>query len=51
MGNHSNTAKITQKDKNLSQSKALAKADNEINIKKFNKLNVVGKGGFGKVTY
>lgn len=51
MGNHNNTAKITQKDKSISQAKALAKAENEMNIKKFNKINVVGKGGFGKVIF
>lgn len=51
MGNHSNTAKIAEKDKNHSQAKAVAKADNEMSIKKFNRINVVGKGGFGKVIY
>lgn len=49
MGNHHHNSKVTEKEKEKIQSKAEAKAENEINIKKFNKLNVVGKGGFGKV--
>lgn len=49
MGNHSNTAKITSKEKAPPQAKAVPKVEEEINLKRFNKINVVGKGGFGKV--
>lgn len=49
MGNHNNANKILHKDKNTNEKMALPKSNDEINIKKFNKINVVGKGGFGKV--
>ena len=49
MGNHNNPAKNSDKDKKPHQINAVPKPESEINIKKFNKINVVGKGGFGKV--
>jgi hypothetical protein len=51
MGNHSNPSKDSDKYKNNSLNKFAAKAESELNIKKFNKINVVGKGGFGKVSF
>ncbi len=51
MGNHSNLPKNNDKSKNNSQTKLPAKAETELNIKRFNKINVVGKGGFGKVFF
>lgn len=49
MGNHSNGIKISEKDKNNNKKTSLAKPNDQMSIKKFNKINVVGKGGFGKV--
>ncbi len=49
MGNHSIKNKITEKDKSKTQTKFLSKDLDDINIRKFNKISVVGKGGFGKV--
>jgi hypothetical protein len=49
MGNHSGPSKDSDKYKNNSQTKLAAKGEFELNIKRFNKINVVGKGGFGKV--
>ena len=48
MGNH---PKNPDKSNNSASTKPLAKAEIELNIKRFNKINVVGKGGFGKVFF
>ena len=52
MGNHNNQASASisgNKDKNTQSRNSLIKSKDKISIKLFNKLNVVGKGGFGKV--